>query len=57
MIEAFNNGEYNLLTCEMIGANVVRLSFYALGYPYGGTGCMEALVESFGFKVTLISNG
>ena len=57
MIQSFNNGEYDLLTCEIIGANVARLSFYALGYPYGGTGCMEALVESFGFKVTLIANG
>ena len=57
MIKAFNHGEYNLLTCEIIGANIARLDFYALGYPYGGTGCMEALVESFGFKVTLIANG
>ncbi len=51
MIEAFRNGEYTLLSCEMIGLNVARLNFYALAYPYGGTGCMQALVESFGFKV------
>jgi hypothetical protein len=57
MIDAFRNGEYTLLSCEMKSSNIARLNFYALAYPYGGTGCMEALVESFGFKVMMINDG
>lgn len=57
MIEAFQGGDYDLLSCKMISSNVARLSFYAHGYPYGGTGCMQALVESFGFKVLMIDDG
>lgn len=57
MIEAFRNGEYELLSCKMLGSNVARLSFYAYAYPYGGTGCLQALVESFGFTVLMIDDG
>lgn len=57
MIDAFRNGEYILRSCEMVDCNVARLNFYALAYPYGGTGCMQALVESFGFKVLTIDDG
>ncbi len=57
MIDAFKNGEYSLLSCEMVGPNIARLNFYALAYPYGGTGCLQALVESFGFGVEMINDG
>lgn len=57
MIDAFKNGEYVLLSCEMVSPTTARLNFYALAYPYGGTGCMQALVESFGFQVLMISDG
>ncbi|MGZ0165708.1 MAG: hypothetical protein ACKVII_17430 [Planctomycetales bacterium] len=57
LIDAFVNGEYELVSCEMIDAHNARLDFYALGYPYGGVGCMVALVEAFGSTVTGIQDG
>ncbi|AFZ14187.1 hypothetical protein Cri9333_3358 [Crinalium epipsammum PCC 9333] len=57
MIDAFKNGEFSLLSCEKVSLNTARLNFYAHAYPYGGTGCMQALVESFGFKVLVIDDG
>jgi hypothetical protein len=57
MIDAFKNGEYSLLSCEKVSLNTARLNFYAQAYPYGGTGCMQALVESFGFKILVIDDG
>jgi hypothetical protein len=55
MIEAFRHGDYELLQCERVSENVGRLSFYPYGWPYGGTGCMRALVESFGHRITVDS--
>ena len=52
MIDAFQNGDYDLLVCERKPERVARLSFDPHGWPYGGTGCMRALVESFGHRVT-----
>jgi hypothetical protein len=57
MIDAFENGEYELRSCEMVGASVARWSVYALAYPYGGVGCMVALIEAHGFRVTGIDDG
>ena len=57
LIDAFVNGEYNLLSCEMTDDRKARLCFYALAYPYGGVGCMVALVEAFGGVVTGIDDG
>jgi hypothetical protein len=51
MIEAFRNGDYELVDCERITKKTGRLSFDPDGWPYGGTGCMRALVESFGHRV------
>ena len=55
MIDAFRNGDYELLRCERVSESVGRLSFDPYGWPYGGTGCMRALVESFGHRITLDS--
>ena len=52
MIEAFHNGEYNLLRVTRVSENAGALQFEALAFPYGGTGCMCALVECFGGIVT-----
>jgi hypothetical protein len=52
MIDAFRNGDYDLLACEQLSERVGRLSFDPHGWPYGGTGCMRALVEAFGHRVT-----
>ena len=57
LMEAFVNGEYNLLSCEMIDDHNARLNFDALAYPYGGVGCMVALIEAFGGVVTGIEDG
>jgi hypothetical protein len=55
--DAFVNGEYNLLSCEIVGEGKARLNFYALAYPYGGVGCMVALIEVFSGVVTGIEDG
>ncbi|UUO07003.1 hypothetical protein M4951_01510 [Blastopirellula sp. J2-11] len=57
LIDAFVNGEYNLIRCELVRGNHARLSFYALAYPYGGVGCMVALIEAFDGVVTGIEDG
>src|SRR5438128_232699 len=56
MIDAFKDGEYELLSCEIISENRAIFRFMPWADPYGGTGCMQALVESFGFKVTKIED-
>jgi hypothetical protein len=52
MIEAFHKGVYNLLRITRTSDNTGALRFEALAYPYGGTGCMRALIECFGRIVT-----
>ncbi|MBI5761003.1 MAG: hypothetical protein HZA46_20965 [Planctomycetales bacterium] len=52
MIDAFRNGEYNLLRVIRASENTGALQFEALACPYGGTGCMHALIECFGGIVT-----
>ena len=52
MIEAFQNGEYNLLRVVRTSENTGSVQFEALAFPYGGTGCLHALIESFGGTVT-----
>jgi hypothetical protein len=52
MIEAFSNGEYDLIACERIDSTTGRLTFEAHAYPFGGSGCMRALIECFGHRVT-----
>jgi hypothetical protein len=52
MIDAFRNGEYDLLACREMGGGLGRLEFDTHACPYGGTACMRALVEAFGHHVT-----
>jgi hypothetical protein len=52
MIDAFRNGDYDLLGCERVSPQAGRLVFDPHGWPYGGAGCMRALVEAFGHRVT-----
>jgi hypothetical protein len=47
MIEAFRNGEYKLIACRQIAPNRGRFEFETTAWPYGGTGCMKALIEAF----------
>ena len=54
MIEAFENGEYELLGCRRVDQPTARLEFNPYSFPYGGTGCMKALIEAFGHQVTTV---
>lgn len=51
MFEAFEEGEYDLIGCEMIGNGVAEIQIDPHAYPYGGVGPLIALVEAFGFTV------
>jgi hypothetical protein len=51
MIDALRNGEYDLLGCRIVAERVGRLEFGPHAWPYGGTGCLRALVEAFGHRV------
>jgi hypothetical protein len=51
MIEAFRNGDYELLACRRSSQERARIEFDPYGHPYGGTGCMRGLVEAFGQRV------
>ena len=53
LIEAFRNGDYDLLGCQRASSETGRLAFEPFGWPYGGTGCMRALIEAFGHRVTI----
>jgi hypothetical protein len=54
MIGAFEDGDYELLGCHRLSDTVARLDFKPYGSPYGGTGCMQALIEAFGHQVTSV---
>ncbi len=50
IIDAFHNGDYDLLKCEKI-AQSYEMHIHPYGYPYGGLGPLIALAEGFGFKI------
>jgi hypothetical protein len=51
MIDVFKNGDYDLVSCQMLSADTARLEYNPHGAPFGGTDCMKALTEAFGFRV------
>lgn len=51
MIDAFRNGEYEILGCRRSSPTTARLDFDPYAGPFGGTECMRALVEAFGHRV------
>ena len=51
MIGAFEDGDYVLVVCRKVGDKLGRLDFDPHGWPFGGTGCMRALIEAFGGRV------
>ncbi len=60
MIDSLLNGEYELLSCRILTPDTsLHSEQYATGvfeflpfsFPYGGTGCMKALIEAFGFQI------
>jgi hypothetical protein len=56
MLEAFWQGDYALGSIQDNARQYV-LTFSPNGYPFGGTGCMVAMLESFGHEVTGIEDG
>ena len=52
LFDAFKNGDYALLSIERLSDQEAALRFDPLGYPFGGTGCMRALIEAFDHRVT-----
>ena len=51
MIDCFMNGEYELIACRLLNSSIAVFEFFPFSYPYGGTGCMKALIEAFEFKI------
>ncbi len=51
LFAAFEEGDYDLISCELISNNLGELRFEPHGYPYGGTDCMHMLIQAFGFSV------
>ena len=56
MLDAFWNGEYDLVAIQEENGRHY-LTFDPHAYPYGGTGCMVALLECFGHTVVGIEDG
>ena len=56
MLDAFWNGDYDLIAIQEEN-NRYYLTFDPHGYPYGGTGCMVALLECFSNQVIGIDDG
>ena len=52
MIDAFESGDYDLVELRLLDDGSGQLLFDPHGFPFGGTGCMHALIESFGGTVT-----
>jgi|SRR5581483_10215098 len=51
VFEALEEGEYDMLGCELVGAGVGEMRIYPHAYPYGGVGPLIALAEAFGFTI------
>lgn len=56
LIDAFANGEYELVGVRRNGEHA-RIEFSPDAFPYGGSGCMQRLIEAFGFTVLKIDDG
>jgi hypothetical protein len=52
LFEAFKNGDYELHAIMRLSEEEAALPFDPHGHPYGGTGCMRALIEAFDHRVT-----
>lgn len=47
MIDALENGEYDLIACLMLTEDRGRLEFRPHAWPYGGTGSLKMLLTAF----------
>lgn len=51
MIGSFLSGEYELVSCRLRTPDTGVIEFSPFAFPYGGTGCMKALIEAFDFRI------
>jgi hypothetical protein len=51
VFESIEEGDYDLLACEMVAPNTAEIHINPHGYPYGGVGPFIALAESYGFHI------
>jgi len=51
VFESIEEGDYELLTCELVAPETAEIHINPNGYPYGGIGPFIALAEAFGFRV------
>jgi hypothetical protein len=51
VFESIEEGEYDLLECEMAAEGVAEMRIHPHTYPYGGVGPFIALAEAFGFTL------
>lgn len=51
MVDSFLNGEYELLSCRLLTSDTGVIEFLPFSFPYGGTGCMKALIEALDLQV------
>ena len=56
MMDAFENGEYDLESLEPAGDGFGMLTYEPFSHPFGGTGCMKAFIEAFDMTVTEENN-
>jgi HEAT repeat protein len=51
LLRSIEQSELRLIACRVVGGGEARLEFEALAYPYGGTGCLKALIAAFDLLV------
>jgi hypothetical protein len=51
VFEAIEEGEYDVLGCEVVSDGMAEMHINPHAYPYGGVGPLIALAEAFGFTV------
>ena len=54
VLDAISNGEYEILGCRIIKANVARIYFDPWAYPYGGNSALVELIKPFTIKIIKI---
>ncbi len=57
MIHCFLNGQYEFLSCRLLTSDTGIFEFMPFAFPYGGTGCMKALIGAFDFQIIGEDNG
>jgi len=57
MIDAIRNGEYELLGVRTDDMTTGFLEFDPHAYPFGGTGCLRALVLAYGHRLVGYDDG